>query len=324
MEKNNNGNVRLRHVKSHFTIIPNSIIDNPNLSFRAKGIYTYLRSKPDSWEFKVDNIAKVSMEGRDAVRAGIKELENAGYLEKVANKQGNGKFSGWIWIVYETPIISESDGLTENPFVRETSNGTTENPSDGKTVVRKNCPSEIQEENSNTILNKTILSNNNNNMPTTDEKNNVVVGDVLISSVEAESVQIINKVLDEKGLSLLDPNRKSFGLIQKLAKLEKDKIIKLVNELILAELGIGFLVANPNKIDILLDGKMRKRISRRAPQGNNRSGEYEVYVPDKKVSVLKGSCELNDEAGEVILKARRDGKSIDEVFALVKTLELKT
>jgi hypothetical protein len=97
------GNARIKHVGSKFTIVPNQIMDDPTISFRAKGIYAYLRSKPDDWEFRVPNIVRAGKEGRDAIQNALGELECAGYLERVANRKDDGKYNGWIWYVYETP-----------------------------------------------------------------------------------------------------------------------------------------------------------------------------------------------------------------------------
>ena len=109
------GNARIKHVGSKFTIVPNQIMDDPTISFRAKGIYAYLRSKPDDWEFRVPNIVRAGKEGRDAIQNALGELECAGYLERVANRKDDGKYNGWIWYVYETPTNRDTDRLPENP-----------------------------------------------------------------------------------------------------------------------------------------------------------------------------------------------------------------
>jgi len=75
------GNSRIKHVGSCFTIVPNSALNDPKISFRAKGVYAYLRSKPDDWEFRVPNITRDGTEGRDAVVKAIKELEMRGYIK---------------------------------------------------------------------------------------------------------------------------------------------------------------------------------------------------------------------------------------------------
>lgn len=113
-----NGNAKIAHVGRRFTIVPNDILDNPAISYRAKGIYAYLRSKPENWEFRMQNIINSSKEGRDAVKASIKELEDAGYLKRCPIRcPETGKFNGWIWYVYETPTNRQCDRQPGNPSV---------------------------------------------------------------------------------------------------------------------------------------------------------------------------------------------------------------
>lgn len=145
------GNAKIKHVGARFTIVPNAIIDDSGISFRAKGIYAYLRSKPDDWEFRVPNIVRAGKEGRDAIQKALKELEVSGYIERIANRTSDGCFVGWIWYIYETPISRDNDRLPENP-------------SDGFSVRRELRQTESQaENNNNTIHNKNIHNKKVNN-----------------------------------------------------------------------------------------------------------------------------------------------------------------
>ena len=99
------GNARIVHITSGFTIVPNEALNDSKLSFRAKGVYAFLRSKPDNWEFRMSNIILSSTEGRDAIRAAIKELETAGYVKREPCRNDTvNKFDGWVWYIYEKPI----------------------------------------------------------------------------------------------------------------------------------------------------------------------------------------------------------------------------
>lgn len=65
-----------------FTQVANSIINDPHISFKAKGIYAYIYSKPDGWNFAVKRMAIETSDDRRAIESGIKELEDAGYLKR--------------------------------------------------------------------------------------------------------------------------------------------------------------------------------------------------------------------------------------------------
>lgn len=84
---------------SGFTIISNSVLENPNLSFKAKGLWAYCMSKPDNWNFHVSHLATVSQEGKNAVYSALKELEKEGIVEKV-QENTRGKFGPVDYVIY--------------------------------------------------------------------------------------------------------------------------------------------------------------------------------------------------------------------------------
>ncbi len=108
MKKDSQCNVIRHHKKSNFVIIDSKILNNPRLSWKAKGLLAYLLSKPDGWQFYETEIAKRSKDGRDSVATGLKELENEGYLQRSWIRNDKGKFIGRQWDVYESPNIGIS------------------------------------------------------------------------------------------------------------------------------------------------------------------------------------------------------------------------
>ena len=76
--------------------IPNDLLNRPDISFKAKGIWAYLQSKPDGWSFSVDRIASQAQEGKTAVSAGLRELQNEGYLiREPSQKNAAGQWTGY-------------------------------------------------------------------------------------------------------------------------------------------------------------------------------------------------------------------------------------
>jgi len=72
-----------------FTMVANEVLYNKNLSFKAKGLYSYLFSKPDTWDFSGDRIIMETVDGRKAIFSALKELEKEGYLFR--NRLPSGK-----------------------------------------------------------------------------------------------------------------------------------------------------------------------------------------------------------------------------------------
>ena len=73
--------IRVNHQKN-YSVISNRPFNQNNLSWKAKGILAYLLTLPDNWEVKIAHLKSVSADGRDATANGIKELEQAGYIQK--------------------------------------------------------------------------------------------------------------------------------------------------------------------------------------------------------------------------------------------------
>ena len=71
-----------------FTQIANVVLNNTNLSHKAKGVFCYIYSKPQDWDFSADRIAQSSTDGEKATRAALQELEEAGYLTRQRLKTG--------------------------------------------------------------------------------------------------------------------------------------------------------------------------------------------------------------------------------------------
>ena len=111
-------------IKNRYGTIPNDLLNSIHISFKAKGMYAYIQSKPDNWEFSAERISKQVKEGLPSVISALKELENFGYLAR--NRYQNNK-GFWVvdYLLYEIPI--EGNLITgkpneENPNIGKQSN----------------------------------------------------------------------------------------------------------------------------------------------------------------------------------------------------------
>ena len=75
-----------------FTQTPNWIINNSRLSLKAKGLWTFLASKPSGWNFSAERIAAQTSDGRESIGSGLRELERAGLLKRRTVSRGYRKF----------------------------------------------------------------------------------------------------------------------------------------------------------------------------------------------------------------------------------------
>ena len=67
------------------------MVNNLEISLKAKGLFAYIQSKPDGWDFSAERIAKYLKEGLQSVSSALKELEKSGYLirQKKQNEWGH-------------------------------------------------------------------------------------------------------------------------------------------------------------------------------------------------------------------------------------------
>jgi hypothetical protein len=91
--------VKAKH-KSEFFQMNNEAIQDPSLSWAAKGLLAYLLSMPEKWEPHLRDLFVRSSGGRRATEAAMKELIDTGYVRK---DQGENKRRDTKFTVYESP-----------------------------------------------------------------------------------------------------------------------------------------------------------------------------------------------------------------------------
>lgn len=80
--------INFKKDKIPFTQVANDILCDKNLSAKAKGLYAYLYSKPEGWDFAIDRIKQDFKDSRFAINSGLQELEKEGYLIRERQKTG--------------------------------------------------------------------------------------------------------------------------------------------------------------------------------------------------------------------------------------------
>lgn len=94
--------------RRRFAVIDQRAINDSRLSFRARGVLAWLLDKPDDWRCNSRTIAVAGREGRDAVQAALRELEQAGYLSRARRQNDRGR---WLTFttVHERPVDEPVD-----------------------------------------------------------------------------------------------------------------------------------------------------------------------------------------------------------------------
>ena len=90
--------------KSSFTLIPNLMIRDPKISYRAKGLLCLLLSNSSGWKSYVTQISKDSKEGIEAIQSALRELERFGYVLRLKYREKTSKkWIGSLWAYSGTP-----------------------------------------------------------------------------------------------------------------------------------------------------------------------------------------------------------------------------
>ena len=101
--KNSTTFVRVKK-NENYTTVHNGFIKRKDLSWKAKGIMTYLLSLPDDWVVNLDEIKRNASDGESSFRSGWKELKDAGYVSKRSIRdEVTKKILKWETIIKEIP-----------------------------------------------------------------------------------------------------------------------------------------------------------------------------------------------------------------------------
>lgn len=95
------------HKSAHerdFLILDNAILRSQKLSLKAKGLLAFCLSLPEDWVFSIQGLVYYTKEGVDSVRATVKELEAAGYIQR-RRKRADGRYTGMDYEIFESPQL---------------------------------------------------------------------------------------------------------------------------------------------------------------------------------------------------------------------------
>jgi hypothetical protein len=113
----------------HYTQIPNDWLRDVRLTFKARGVLALIMSHTAGWSLSIASLAARNLEGKDALRSAIKELEDIGYLLRTQENDG-GRFGETVWVTQD-PAGLPSSGLPSSGFP------SSDNPTPKKNIVKE-------------------------------------------------------------------------------------------------------------------------------------------------------------------------------------------
>ncbi|USS85057.1 DnaD domain protein [Fructilactobacillus myrtifloralis] len=96
---------RIKKYKQGYSMISNQLVQDDRLSWKARGLFGYLWSQPDDWQYYEIEVAKHASDGRASLRSGLNELEKFGYLRRKRQRNDGGHFKGSYWELSDVPMF---------------------------------------------------------------------------------------------------------------------------------------------------------------------------------------------------------------------------
>lgn len=128
---------------TNYTVMSNYHLRDKRLSYKAKGLLSFMLSLPDDWDYSMNGLSKVSKENISAIRTALHELEEFGYLKRNRLQKKNGKFE-YEYIIYEkSPYIDfpyTVNPHTENQIQINTNKQNTNNKDKTDKTFQEICP----------------------------------------------------------------------------------------------------------------------------------------------------------------------------------------
>lgn len=104
-----------RHPTRNFTIVENSLIDNPDLSLGAKGLLNHFLRNSPGWKMRIDYLIEHTKASKYSLKRYLKELKDAGKIDRKPYYDYNNKrFAGSYYILKETDTDEKAVKNTKN------------------------------------------------------------------------------------------------------------------------------------------------------------------------------------------------------------------
>ena len=230
-----------------YVTIDKTGVDDPNLSWAATGLLTYLIGRPGNWKINITHLSSVKTCKETATKSALKELREANYCHYFVVRK-NGRISETFYLVFEVPTnyeevlenyidLKDGETILYQPVKTNENKTKKKIPQVENQLVKKNIENKevlpqveiplvenLKVENQGLLIIDTTNKRNTNNRTTTskDKKSSSLSEE---SNSEKESV---NSIL--KKYSLTEGTRKNILKLYSKKLTSKEKIIEVLNQ----------------------------------------------------------------------------------------------
>ena len=89
--------------QKNYTVMSNYHLQDRNLSYKAKGLLSFMLSLPEDWDYSMKGLVAVSKENIKAIRSILNELKDHGYLE-IQQTRGEKGYYKYEYLIREIPL----------------------------------------------------------------------------------------------------------------------------------------------------------------------------------------------------------------------------
>ena len=97
-----------------YTVMSNYHLRDKELSYKAKGLLSFMLSLPEDWDYSLAGLCSISKESRDGIRAILKELQEHHYVE-IEKVRGDKGYFEYNYLIYEVPHFIREESSENNP-----------------------------------------------------------------------------------------------------------------------------------------------------------------------------------------------------------------
>ena len=98
----------------NYTVMSNYHLRDKNLTYKAKGLLSFMLSLPEDWDYSLAGLCAISKESRDGIRSILKELQEHHYVE-IEKVRGDKGYFEYNYLIYEVPHFIEVETQLTNP-----------------------------------------------------------------------------------------------------------------------------------------------------------------------------------------------------------------
>lgn len=146
-----------------YSVMSNAHFRDRRMSLKAKGLLSLMLSLPDDWDYTEEGLTQLSCDGLASVRAGLKELEQFGFLRRAKITNAKGQFQGMEYNIYENPFGWEGNeeyiDITRNAKKPFSENPIAEKPMAEKPIAENRIQLNTNIQNTNELNNKEVSKN---------------------------------------------------------------------------------------------------------------------------------------------------------------------